>query len=114
MRLSLEGGAAGLAWNPSFADDAGVHTARGLLNYLMYQLEAGVCCPTTMTFAAVPALAQSAVGAWWAPRLAAMRYDGRDVPAADKAGVTVGMSSAPPPLRSNSRSLPLEVGEIVG
>ena len=37
----------------------GAMTARAGLMYLMYQLDAGVCCPGTMTFAAVPALRRS-------------------------------------------------------
>ena len=71
----------------------GRHTARGTLMYLMYQLECGVCCPTTMTFAAVPALAATpSVANHWLPLLTSRRYDGRDVPVEVKGCATVGMS----------------------
>ena len=40
--------------------------------YLLSQVEPGVCCPMTMTYAAVPALAADpAVAADWEPRLLA-------------------------------------------
>ena len=63
--------------------------------YLMYQLECGVCCPTTMTFAATPALAfgaSTAVADAWMPLLTAPAYDHRDIPIALKRGATLGMS----------------------
>ena len=55
----------------------------------------GMCCPTTMTFAAVPALAAAgsdAIQEAWMPRLTARAYDGRNVPITEKRGVTLGMS----------------------
>ena len=74
--------------------------------HLMYQIEhrqtcvpdifpQGMCCPTTMTFAAVPALAAAgsdAIQEAWMPRLTARAYDGRNVPITEKRGVTLGMS----------------------
>ena len=46
------------------------HLILKFLMYLMYQLESGVCCPVTMTFAGVPALAATpAVGDAWVSRL---------------------------------------------
>ena len=92
MRLALESGCAGYAWG-EHRGRAGAHVARASLMYLMYQLESGVCCPVTMTFAGVPALAgSSAVASAWVPALSARAYDERDVPLAAKAGGTLGMS----------------------
>ena len=48
------------------------------------QVEAGFCCPITMTFAAVPALRAAAeIADEWVPRLAATGYDGALRPASD-------------------------------
>lgn len=91
MRLAFESGVPSLAWQSDGqpASMAGSFTARGALMYLMYQLECGVCCPTTMTFAATPAIAAAAtpnVAEAWVPKLVARAYDGRDVPLHEKAG----------------------------
>lgn len=92
MRLALENGAAGFAWG-EHQGRPGAHTARATLMYLMYQLECGVCCPVTMTFAAVPALAAApSIGEEWVGRLAAPGYDERDVPVTEKSAATMGMS----------------------
>ncbi|MCC6870461.1 MAG: isovaleryl-CoA dehydrogenase [Burkholderiales bacterium] len=70
----------------------GAHVARAALFMLMAQVEGGALCPTTMTFAAVPALRFDAdLAGRWLPRVFAARYDPRFVPARDKAGVTLGM-----------------------
>ena len=91
MRLSLESGVSSFGWRNHHR--AGAQTARGALMHMMYQLESGVCCPTTMTFAAPPALASTpSVAAAWEPLLHAAHYDPRDVPLSQKAGATLGMS----------------------
>jgi len=82
-------GAAGGPW----ADPApGAHVQRAAL-YVMYaQVEDGTLCPTTMTYASVPALARDPVlGPVWVPRVTACAYDPRFVPASQKRGVTLGM-----------------------
>ncbi|KAL1522584.1 hypothetical protein AB1Y20_017569 [Prymnesium parvum] len=92
MGLALTRGCASFAWG-EHAARPGAHVARGALIYLMYQLEPGVCCPLTMTFAAVPALVRAGgVAAGWLPRLCARAYDPRDVPLGEKAAATLGMS----------------------
>src|SRR5690606_27302344 len=48
-------------------------------------------CPLTMTHAAVPVLRQAPALAEWADKAAAPHYDPRNVPIADKRGVTLGM-----------------------
>ncbi len=79
---------AGLSWH---APKPGAHVARAALSYLHHQAEAGTSCPLTMTHAAVPVLRQSPALAEWADKAAMPFYDPRDVPIADKAGITVGM-----------------------
>ncbi|MDH5834780.1 acyl-CoA dehydrogenase family protein [Luteimonas kalidii] len=88
MDAAVAGGVAGLSW----ADPApGAHVARAALSYLHYQAEPGSSCPLTMTHAAVPVLAREPALHDWVGKVAACRYDARDVPMADKVGVTLGM-----------------------
>ena len=55
---------------PWVDDRPGAHVARAALFMLLGQVEAGVGCPLSMTFAAVPALrAQPDLAAEWIPRL---------------------------------------------
>jgi putative acyl-CoA dehydrogenase len=90
MRLGFEAEIHSIAWT---AQRSGAHVAHAALEYMLTQAEAGVCCPITMSYAAVPALAQApAVAAEWHPLILAAAYDGRAVPAADKAGATIGMA----------------------
>ncbi|MEM7445628.1 MAG: acyl-CoA dehydrogenase family protein, partial [Pseudomonadota bacterium] len=52
-----------------------------------------VCCPMTMTYAAVPALrADPALDLAWRPRLLSRAYDHSNQPAAQKTGATMGMA----------------------
>jgi putative acyl-CoA dehydrogenase len=69
----------------------GAHVARAALSYLHHQAEAGTSCPLTMTHAAVAVLQSQPHLAEWARKAAAPVYDPRDVPVADKAGITLGM-----------------------
>jgi putative acyl-CoA dehydrogenase len=71
----------------------GAHVARGVLMMLISQVEAGVGCPISMTYSAVPALrAQPELAAEWEPRLTSTTYDQRFVPAERKAGALFGMA----------------------
>ncbi|MFO1324282.1 MAG: isovaleryl-CoA dehydrogenase [Burkholderiales bacterium] len=86
--LARHGAAAG-----PWADPApGAHVRRAAL-YLMYaQVEDGTLCPTTMTYASIPALAHdAALLEEWRPRICSTEYDPRFLPAAQKRGVTIGM-----------------------
>jgi putative acyl-CoA dehydrogenase len=71
---------------------AGAHVKRAAL-YMMYaEIEDGTLCPTTMTYAAVPALARdAALAAEWLPRIHSPEYDPRFIAAHAKRGVTLGM-----------------------
>ena len=89
MRLGLDSGFAALAWN---ADKAG-HAAHAAILHLTGQVDSGTSCPMTMTYAAVPALAaEPAVADEWIPRIRSQRYDPAFRPAAEKAGITIGMA----------------------
>lgn len=72
---------------------AGAHVVRAALNMLRHQLDEGVSCPLTMTYAVVPSLRlQPELAAEWLPRVLANEYDPRFVPAAQKRGVLFGMA----------------------
>ncbi len=88
MTLAKRHGVAGLSWHDG---GPGAHVARAALSYLHHQAEAGTSCPLTMTHAAVAVLRQDPALAEWADKAAAPHYDWRDVPIADKAGITLGM-----------------------
>jgi putative acyl-CoA dehydrogenase len=86
--LARHGAAAGPWASPA----PGAHVKRAAL-YVMYaQVEDGTLCPTTMTYASVPALARDAgLAPVWLPRITACAYDPRFLPAAQKRGITLGM-----------------------
>ncbi len=89
MELGLGGGFASLAWSVP----EGGHVGHAAILYMMAQVEQGVCCPMTMTYAALPALRhQPDLAAEWAPRIAGGVYDPTSEPAARKRGATIGMA----------------------
>ena len=70
----------------------GRNVARAAHLYLATQMEAGHCCPLTMTHAAVPALlAQPDLAEAWLPRILSRSYDRRFLPAHAKSSATIGM-----------------------
>ncbi|MDJ0628865.1 MAG: acyl-CoA dehydrogenase family protein [Rhodobacter sp.] len=89
MQAGLEVGYASVAWEAA----PGGHVAHAAMVYVMSQIEPGVCCPMTMTYAAVPALqADPALAAIWKPKLTARGYDPRVLPLARKTAATLGMA----------------------
>lgn len=69
------------------------HVTRAALFYMQTQVEAGHGCPISMTLAARPTLEKQAdIAAEWLPRVYSRDYDPRNIPAADKRGVTIGMA----------------------
>ncbi len=89
MKAGLEAGYASVAWD----GQAGGHATHAAMVYYQAQLEPGVACPLTMTYAAVPALRnQPELAEVWTPRLTSGVYDPSLTPIADKAGATVGMA----------------------
>ncbi|MEL6362775.1 MAG: acyl-CoA dehydrogenase family protein [Pseudomonadota bacterium] len=89
MDLGLTAGTAGAAWQ---AESAG-HVLHAGLMFLMGQADSGVCCPMSMTYAAVPALYHGAEEVEdWVTRAVVCDYDHRFVPADEKSSVTIGMA----------------------
>lgn len=88
MALGLEAGYAATAWAGT-----GTHRRHAAISLMMAQIEPGVCCPMTMTYAAIPALAaDAALAADWVPRLAAPAYDPAARPVTAKSAATMGMA----------------------
>jgi putative acyl-CoA dehydrogenase len=88
MAAAIGHGVTGLSWT---ANAAGAHVARAALSYLHHQAEPGTSCPLTMTHASVPVLLGEPALADWASKAAAPHYDPREVPVAEKVGITLGM-----------------------
>lgn len=88
MHAAKEHGVAGLSWHQQ---RPGSQVARAALSYLHHQVESGTSCPLTMTHAAVPVLRREPALREWADKAAAPVYDARDIPIAEKTGVTLGM-----------------------
>ena len=89
MTLGLGNGIAAAAWDGTPHG----HVLHAAMGYILGQVDAGTICPMTMTYAAVPVLRKEpAVAEEWVPRILAARYDPASRPAADKAGVTIGMA----------------------
>ena len=72
----------------------GAHVARAAMFMCFGQAEAGVGCPISMTYSAVPAVrSQPELAAEWEPRFTSNAYDGERLrPAPDKAGALCGMA----------------------
>ncbi|HYB40813.1 MAG TPA: acyl-CoA dehydrogenase family protein, partial [Candidatus Methylomirabilis sp.] len=90
MRFSIGHEVHALPWRDR---RPGAHVARAALLFLVAQVEAGHCCPLSMTFAATPLLeSEPEAGREWVPRLTSPVYDERARPAAEKAGALCGMA----------------------
>ncbi|MSX02998.1 MAG: DNA alkylation response protein, partial [Actinobacteria bacterium] len=71
----------------------GAQVARAACFITATQAEAGFACPTTMTFAAIPALRMEPVlAAEWEPLLTATSYDPSSRPASEKGSAICGMA----------------------
>ncbi len=67
LRVALDARVPSLPW---VAEQPGGHVARAALFFLLGQVEAGVCCPVSMTFAPVPTLRlEPELADEWVPRL---------------------------------------------
>ncbi|MDH3737811.1 MAG: isovaleryl-CoA dehydrogenase [Alphaproteobacteria bacterium] len=90
MALGIEHQVHSIAWT---AEQPGGHVVHTALEYLLTQVEAGVCCPLTMTNAAVPILRrQPQLAREWESRVLSQHYDLRAVPIGEKRGATIGMA----------------------
>jgi putative acyl-CoA dehydrogenase len=90
LRLGVEHGVHAFAW----ADTApAAHVARAARFMTLAYAEAGVGCPLSMTYAALPALRVEPVpAAEWEPRLTTRIYDPGLRPPSTKAGLLLGMA----------------------
>jgi putative acyl-CoA dehydrogenase len=89
MEKGMAAGYARLAWDGA----PGGHATHAAMVYMLGQVEPGVCCPLTMTYAAVPALeADPGLAAIWQPKLTAPGYDPAVAPVSAKASATMGMA----------------------
>ncbi len=78
---------------PWRSNRAGAHAARAAMYITAIQAEAGFACPTTMTYAAIPALRmQPELAEEWEPLLTATTYDPELKPAAEKGSALCGMA----------------------
>ncbi|MBM76226.1 MAG: isovaleryl-CoA dehydrogenase [Proteobacteria bacterium] len=73
--------------------EGGGHVVHSALEYLLGQVESGVCCPITMTSAAVPVLRRDPeLAEEWVPKMLNEHYDPEHLPHTEKKGLTVGMA----------------------
>ncbi|MEZ5583568.1 MAG: acyl-CoA dehydrogenase family protein [Candidatus Competibacteraceae bacterium] len=90
MAAAIAHGVHSLPWTHP---QPGAHVARAALEYLHAQVEAGTCCPLTMTFACIPAIRrQPDIAQVWEPLITAEHYDPGNKPITAKQGVTIGMA----------------------
>jgi putative acyl-CoA dehydrogenase len=97
LRLGVENELHSLPWARSGdrpLRDPSPHVVRAALFVTLAYAEAGVGCPLSMTFAAVPALREAApeLAQAWEPLLTSSEYEPGLRPATDKAGALVGMA----------------------
>jgi putative acyl-CoA dehydrogenase len=90
MRLAMEHRVHNLPWATA---TPGAIVARAALHSMLSQVEAGSCCPLTMTFAAWPVLREDEdLAAEWGPRLFGTVYEPRPLPPQQKPAVLIGMA----------------------
>ncbi|MDF1719121.1 MAG: acyl-CoA dehydrogenase family protein [Minwuia sp.] len=89
MALGMKHGQHAIPWE----GETGGHVIHTAMHYMMYQVESGVCCPLTMTYAARPALEmQPEAMQFWLQGSVSRDYDSRSIPATSKTGLTIGMA----------------------
>jgi putative acyl-CoA dehydrogenase len=90
LELGVGAGVHALPWREPVA---GAHVARAAMFVTLTQAEAGVGCPLSMTYAAVPALrSQPELAADWEPRLTSLVYEPGLAAPQTKAGALCGMA----------------------
>lgn len=100
MRISVGSECHSLPWNeglakaaPSDAKRTHPHLVRAIQFMMAAQNEQGHCCPVSMTYAVVPALAAAPeLEKIWRPMITSNVYDPRFIPYFEKKGVLVGMA----------------------
>ncbi len=73
LRIAIEREISALPWR---SPQPGAHVVRGAMMYVFGQVNAGVMCPVSMTYSAVPAIRKNPeLAAEWEPRLTLPDYD---------------------------------------
>lgn len=83
----LSAGYASLPWEGVSSG----HATHAMMVYLQSQVEPGVACPMTMTYAAIPTLSGD-LSDIWRPKLMSRNYDSSFSPLSGKTGATLGMA----------------------
>lgn len=92
MRTAVENGLAGAPWAAQSAGDGHAHVRRAVGYVGWTQVEMGHACPTTMTYAAVPALRRTPeLAARYEPGLISTTYEFGLTEPTGKAGLIAGM-----------------------
>ncbi|WP_423414692.1 isovaleryl-CoA dehydrogenase [Hyphomicrobium sp. B1] len=90
LGLALE---AGLHTAPWAEPRKGAHVARAAGCFMLAQIESGVYCPVSMTYASVATLKHApAIADEWLPRIYSRTYDPNFRPVAQKTGALIGMA----------------------
>lgn len=117
MDLAISNQVHNFAWHN---EGEGGHLGQSVLTYMFSQPEGGVMCPMAMSYSVVPSLRSTpGIEAEWMPRLMSNNYDPRDIPAAEKTGVLIGMFMTEKQGGSDVRSIstfavPIEKNEGIG
>ncbi len=95
MQISMAQGLHCSPWDYLKKDrvsELGAHVARCAGSYMAAQMDAGHCCPITMTHASVATLLhEESIAKNWIPRILGRDYDPAFKPAHSKTAVTIGM-----------------------
>jgi putative acyl-CoA dehydrogenase len=92
MRTAVENGLAGAPWSDAAAGDRHAHVRRAVGYVGWTQVEMGHACPTTMTYAAVPALRRTPeIAARYEPGLTSREYQFGLSEPTGKRGLIAGM-----------------------
>lgn len=89
MKHGLENGCGAHGFKHNIA---GSHVTRSALIYMENQIEPGHCCPIVMTSAAIPVFNRAEGMQQYAAQILKEKYDPRNLPMAEKEGITIGMS----------------------
>src|SRR3954468_10536063 len=91
LEVAVTSGLAGAPWSSGRPE--GRHVARAAGFVVWSQVDAGVGCPASMTYACVPVLRERPdLAAAWLPAVTSRAYDPRLRPVPSKAGALVGMA----------------------
>ncbi|MFT3730755.1 MAG: isovaleryl-CoA dehydrogenase [Hyphomicrobium sp.] len=90
LGLALQSGLHSAPWAEP---KQGAHVARAAGGYMLAQIESGVYCPVSMTYASVATLKHApAIAAEWLPRIYSRNYDPSFRPAEQKSAALIGMA----------------------